>query len=159
MRKFFNTSKLWHSIRKFMGQQVSDDILKELISLGKSVGDKMLSFTVIQSRDQLKKLNIVAKDKMKVQEDVKIIKKLGKTSDFDIFYGAPTVILISVKEESKKLSAKCNSVIVKISEEAKKLGLAVNWNSFVKFLDPVKELSEIPEDHKPVYAISLGYAS
>lgn len=142
-----------------MGQQVSDDILKDLINMGKTVGDKMLSFTVIQNREQLKELNKVAKDKMKVQEEVGIIKKLGKTRDFDIFYGAPTVILISVKEESKKLSKKCNDVIVKISEEAKKLGLAVNWNSFVKFLESETELSDIPENHKPVYAISIGYAS
>lgn len=169
MKITLKSFKSWRSIRTYLDKQVCDDLVKDLIHAGKekfdSMGDKLLSFTVIQDKEKIDKLNRVTKLDMMKKSSVDIVKRLGKTPDFDIFYGAPTVIMISVKDKSKIIGDLIADVIHKIIVAAKDLGLATNWNSFIKyhFTDDLssedKLLLNIPEDYTPHYVISVGYAN
>lgn len=154
--------KCWRSIRKYIDKQIADETIKQLLKSGKdivgNVGDKLLSFTVIQGKEQIEEINALTKIDMIEQSEVPIIKRLGKTKDFDIFYGAPTVIMISVKDKSKVLGDLCGNCIHKIIENAKKMGLSTHWNSFVKYHFFDKDSLDIPEDYTPYYAISIGYS-
>lgn len=164
----FKSFKTWDSIRKYLDKQVCDDVIKDLLKAGKdkfdSMGDKLLSFTVIQNKDQIDELNKITKVDMTKKSDVDIVTRLGKTPDFDIFYGASTVIMISIKDRSKAFGDLCGDVIHNIVSAAKDLGLSAHWNSFVKyhFSDGVKKEEKqslnIPDDYIPHYVISLGYA-
>lgn len=155
--------KNWRSIRKYLDKQICDDAIKQLLKSGKEkldiMGDKLWSFTVIQSKEQIDEINKLTKLDMKENSDVDIITRLGKTSDFDIFYGAPTVIMVSVKDKSKGLISICGDSVHNIVNKAKKLGLATNWNSFIKYHFFDKTTLDIPEDYTPYYAISVGYAN
>lgn len=169
MKIILNSFKSWRSIRKYMDKQVCDDLVTDLIKAGKvkfdSMSDKFLSFTVIQDKEKIEKLNKITKIDMMEKSSVDIVKRLGKTPDFDIFYGAPTVIMISVKDQSKILGDLIGDVVHKIITAAKDCGLATNWNSFIKyhFTDEIntseKEQLNIPEDFTPYFVISVGYAS
>lgn len=167
MKIKLNSFKSWRSIRTFLDRQVCDDVVKDLISSGRDkldyMGEKLLSFTIIQDKEKIEKLNNVTKLGMMKKSSVDIIKRLGKTPDFDMFYGAPTVIMISVKKRSKVIGDIIADVVHKIITKAKDLGLATNWNSFVKyhFTDEMsaedKLQLDIPEDYTPHYVISVGY--
>lgn len=168
MKITLNSFKSWRSIRTYLDKQICDDLIKDLIAAGKDkfdvVGDKILSFTIIQDKEKIDKLNKSTKLDMMKKSSVDIVKRLGKTPDFDIFYGAPTVIMISVKDKSKIIGDLIADVVHKITIAAKDLGLATNWNSFIKyhFTDEMdtseKELLNIPLNFTPKYVISIGYA-
>ncbi|MGL1892804.1 MAG: nitroreductase family protein [Spirochaetaceae bacterium] len=168
MKKVLDNFRSWRSIRTYLDKQINDETIKQLLKDGKdkleTVGDKVWSFTVIQNKKIIKELNILTKKDMFKKSDVDIINRLGKTPDFDIFYGAPTVIMISVKDKSKAIGDACSDAIHNIITQAKNLGLAANWNSFVKYHftdnnDPEeKQKLDIPDDYTPYYAISIGYA-
>ncbi|QEN04703.1 hypothetical protein EW093_08280 [Thiospirochaeta perfilievii] len=169
MKMSLNSFKTWRSIRKYMDKQVCDDLIKDLIKAGRAkfdgMSEKFLSFTVIQDKDKLEKLNCITKVDMVKKSTIDIVSRLGKTPDFDMFYGAPTVIMISVKNRTKIIGDLIADVIQKIVMAAKDFGLVTNWNGFIKyhFTDGIttdeKELLDIPEDYTPYYVISVGYAS
>ncbi|MBN2617917.1 MAG: nitroreductase family protein [Spirochaetales bacterium] len=161
MRKFFDSFKTWRSIRKYLEKQVCEETVGQLLKTGKdmldSMGEKVLSFTVIRNKETIEELNRVAKKDMTKKSDVNIISRLGKTNDFDIFYGAPTVIMVSVKKGTKRISENCTDIILKIVETAKSLGLATSWNSFIKYCNEIP--LEVPENYTPYFAISIGYGN
>lgn len=169
MKIQLDTFKSWRSIRKCLDKQVCDDMIKEIITAGKdifdSMGNKLLSFTVIHDKEEMNKLNKITKIDMTEKSSVNIVKKLGKTPDFDIFYGAPTAIMISVKDQTKTIGDKIGGVVYKIVSAAKDCGLVTNCNSFIKYhftdgVDTVeKEKLNIPPDFTPYCVISLGYVS
>ncbi len=167
MKIDFSNLKSWKSIRKYLDKQVCDDIIRDLLKAGKEkidlVGDKLISFTVIQDKEKLEILNNKTKKDMVEKSTVDIISRLGKTPDFDMFNGASTVIMISIKDKSKIFVDIIGEVIHKIVTEAKELGLAAHWNSFVKYHfkdsgdhEILEELS-VPENYTPYYVISVGY--
>lgn len=168
MKITLNSLRSWRSIRSYLDKQINDDYIRDLIKAGKEkvdvMGDKLLSFTVIQDKEKLEKLNNITKIEMVKKSSVEIVSRLGKTKDFDMFYGAHTVIMISVKDRSKVIGDVIGDVIHKIVTAAKDLGLAASWNGFIKyrFSDGIanedKELLDIPDDYIPCYAISVGYA-
>ncbi len=161
--------KTWRSIRSYLDRQINEDSISNLLSISKDkidkAGDKAWSYTVIQNKKLITNLNKVIKKDMIKKSTIDIIKRLGKTPDFDMFYGAPTVIMISVKDTSKAIGNVCGDVIHKIVNDAKALGLSASWNSFIKYynLNTIdledSETLNIPKDYTPYYAISIGYPS
>lgn len=152
----------WRSIRTYIDKQIGEESIKQLLKSGKekfdNMGNKLWSFTVIQSKEQIEEINKLTKLDMIKKSSVPIIKRLGKTKDFDIFYGAPTIIMVSVKDKSKALGNICGESVHKIVNTAKKMGLSTNWNSFIKYHFFDKSKLNIPEDYTPYYVISVGYA-
>ncbi len=163
----FDTMKTWRSIRSYLDKQIGEDLIKSLITTGSDIlnntKEQFGLFTVIQDKETISELNTSTKSAMKKESTVEIIKRLGKTSDFDIFYGAPTVIMVSVKDKSKLIGDACNDAVQKIVSTAKSLGLTASWNSFVKYCfsedtsSGVRNDLNIPENYTPCYAISIGY--
>lgn len=150
----------WKSIRKSIDKQIGEETIKKLLKSGKerldNLGEKLWTVTIIQGQEQIAEINKLTKQAMTKKSSVPIIKRLGKTKDFDIFYGAPTIIMISVKDRSKALSKICGDSVHRIINNAKNMGIQARWNSFIRYNFFDKSKLDIPEGYTPYYAIAVG---
>lgn len=123
-------------------------------------------FTVIQNQEIIDKINKDVKEAAKVTK-VEDIRKMMENEKFHIFYGAPTVVLVSYDEKNgltalEDISAATQNILL----AAESLGIGSCWNGIVTMgLAYNKELEKsiteelnIPENHKISHAIALGYA-
>lgn len=85
--------------------------------------------------------------------------KFGK-SDVNIFYNAPTVIIVSGKKDVSSSLVDCSAAIQNMLIAAQSLGLGTVWVGFVRFffaLGAEVEKLELPDGYEPFYAVAVGY--
>lgn len=154
------------STRNFKSEQIKDDELNAIIEAGLYApsyhNEQSWNFTVIQNSELLNELNIETKDTVKDFPD-DMIRKLANNENFNIFYSAPTVIVVSGKNDSPMPEVDCAAASQNMFIAAESLNIGGCWNGFVRMLfdgpkgAEYKEKLNIPEDHTPYYAIVLGY--
>ena len=118
-------------------------------------------FTVIQKKDLIKRLNILAKDAGKDSKD-DITLKMCNNEMLDLFYGAPTIIIVSYHKNALTPIEDVATASQNILLTAESLNIASCWNGivrmfFAKITDGEKELFGIPEDFIPHNIVALGY--
>ncbi|KEI00548.1 nitroreductase family protein [Clostridium botulinum] len=158
------TIKSRRSIRGYKNEQITDKQLNEILEVGmhapSSHNSQSWHFTVIQNKEVINNISNKSKEVMLNHEDSAVV-QMGK-SDNNIFYNAPTVIVVSGNENSNSGSTlvDCSAAIENMLIAAESLGLGSIWIGQIKFFftlkDEVKKLN-IPEGYKPHYAIAIGY--
>lgn len=145
------------STRSYREEQITDEVLNTILFAGYAapVGMAMydsLHMTVIQDKAVLKNIS----------EGIAKALKL----DNDPVYGAPTVVLISAKEEIpapnlEYVSAGCIVENMMIAATAQEIGSVVLWGTaMVVNADPsLRNTLKIPEGFKPIVSVALGYAT
>ena len=115
-------------------------------------------FKVIQNRELLAWLNCEAKE---IVKQYKPLKELANNEGFNIFYGAPTVILVSGKEGAIAIESDCAAATQNMLLAAESIGLGSCWIGFVlvafnnsKAKEYLKKLG-IPEGYKPYASVAL----
>jgi nitroreductase len=152
------------STRKYKNEQISEvelqTILEAAIQAPSANNMQPWNFTVIQDRDMISFISNKSKEVM-LKSDNEIIVKTGKSS-INIFYDAPTVIIVSGKEAVKSSLVDCSAAIENMLIATESIGLGSVWVGFVGFFftlsDEVKRLN-LPEGYKPFYAVAIGYKS
>jgi nitroreductase len=135
MNEMLKTIKQRRSTRSYRNEPVSDDALNAIIEAGMYApnggGDieRNIHFTVIQNRDVLREINMLAKDTA-IQSDMSWLRELGGRGDFDCLYNAPVLILISYNEEAVCAVYDCSAVTQNMLLATESLGLGSCWLYF-----------------------------
>jgi nitroreductase len=156
------------SIRSYLEKQISEDDLNIILDAGiyspHGGGDieQDIHFTIVQNRNVLHKINLVAKEYAK-QSNMDWLKNLGNDEKFDCLYNAPTLIIVSYKENSPCAVYDCSAVTQNMLLASESVGLGSCWLYFPlqafdgnKKDDLIKEL-KIPNGFKPFTSMIVGY--
>lgn len=166
MNETLKVIKTRRSTRKFKEEQIKDTELQPIIEAGlyapSGHNQQSWNFTVIQNKEIIDELNVQAKEVAKSFPD-EMIQKMANNDKFHIFYGAPTVIVISGKDDAMTPQADCGAATQNMLLAAESLDIGGCWNGFVGFLFnskkgiEYKEKLDISEGFTPYYAVALGY--
>ncbi len=158
------TIKNRRSTRDFKEEQINDDELQAVLEAGMyapNAGDRQAwHFTVIQNPELISWLNREAKENAK---QVEHLREMANNESLNIFYGAPTVILVSGEANAIVIESDCAAATQNMLLAAESLGLGSCWIDFVMlaFTGPktneyLQELG-VPEGYKPYASVALGY--
>lgn len=160
------TIKKRRSVRAFKEAQITADelqaVLKAAIYAPSAGNQQLWHFTVIQNQELLAELNTSAKEGA-AQFDNEHIRQIAANEKFNIFYGAPTVILISGKEDGMAIEADCAAATQNILLAAESIGLGSCWVNLTLFAlwgengKQYKQQLNLPPGYKPVSSVALGY--
>jgi nitroreductase len=157
------------SIRNYHDRQVAEDALRVIIEAGLYAPngggniEKDIFFTVIQNRDILAKINVLAKEYAKKSE-MGWLRDLGNNKDFHCLYNAPVLIVVSYRTESVCAVYDCSAATQNMLLAAESLGLGSCWLYFPLQAfeydngDALLQEVKIPEGYKPVTSLIIGYA-
>jgi nitroreductase len=160
------TIKKRRSVRAFKEDQITDEELQTILAAARyapSAGNQQLwHFTVIQDKQLLEQLNVSAKESA-AQIDNEHVQQLAKNEKFNIFYGAPTVVLVSGKEDGMAIEADCAAATQNMLLAAESLGLGSCWVNLTLFAfagekgEQYKQQLGVPAGYKPFSSAVLGY--
>ena len=163
MNQVLKTIKSRRSVRKYQSRQIRDDelenILEAAIYAPSGHNDQSWHFTIIQDEDLINEISDGAKEVMRTM-DVEWIAKMGAIEDLNIFYHAPTAIIVSGKTDAVTPHADCCAAIENILLAAESLDIGSCWIKLAKFFfinpENVKKL-HIPGGYEVQYGVALGY--
>ncbi len=153
------------SIRSFKDEQLKEEELQAVLEAGlyaPNAGDQAWHFTVVQNKELLDRLNLAAKEAAK-QLGIEGLSEIANNESYNCFYGAPTLILVSGKEQYVPLEADCAAATQNLLLAAESIGLGSCWIYFVMFAfnspqgDQLRKELKIPEGYKPYDSAVLGY--
>jgi nitroreductase len=156
--------------RSFSKKQVGVELVEELLTAAthapSAMNQQPWAFTVIQDRSVLDRINISAKDfLLKSQSWQKTSEHaLGPLADseFDVFYGASTLIVISARMAGFESIGDSYLAGQTLMLAACGLGLATCPIGFARDVLKTKPLCkelQIPVHYAPVLPIIVGYSS
>ncbi|VBB07300.1 nitroreductase [Lucifera butyrica] len=161
-----NSIKNRRSTRNFKSEQIKAEELQAVLEAGiyaPSAGNQQAwHFTVIQNKELLTWLNREAKKKAK-QLKIEHLQTMASNESFNIFYGAPTVILVSGEENAVVIESDCAAATQNMLLAAESIGLGSCWVDFVIIAFTGSEGEEylenlgIPDGYKPYASVALGY--
>ncbi|PAB57890.1 nitroreductase [Anaeromicrobium sediminis] len=166
MNETLQVIKNRRSTRKFKPEQIKEEELEAILEAGiyapSAHNDQPWNFTVIQNKELMEELNVESKEKCKDFPD-ELIRKMANNERFNIFYGAPTVIIVSGRDNAIMPQVDCAAATENMLLAAESLDIGGCWNGFVSFLfnsekgDEYKEKLNIPRGYTPYYGVALGY--
>tara|TARA_Y100001933_G_C18929115_1_gene534519 strand:+ start:159 stop:719 length:561 start_codon:yes stop_codon:yes gene_type:complete len=166
MNQIMEVLKARRTTRKFEQDQIKDHELEMILEAGiyapSAHNMQPWHFTVIQDKDLLSQLNADAKEIAKHSED-EMIRKMGENEKFNIFYNAPTIILVSGKASAMMPVVDCAAATQNMLIAAESIDLGACWNGMVGFAlngpkkEEYMEKLNIPSGYNPYYAVVLGY--
>lgn len=156
------------SIRSFKEEQIKDSELEVILNAAKfapsAMGQQPWHFTVIQNKEILNKINVLAK-KVFENSGIPRLEERAKAENFSPFYNAPTYIIVSVDEKGVAPIADGALALGNALLAAEGLGIGSCWIHAVNQLKTTeegkalfKELG-IPEGYTPIGSGAFGYAS
>lgn len=167
MNSVIEAIKNRRAIRQYFPDQIKDDELDTILEAGmyapSALNEQSWHFTVIQSKDAISDLNKAAKEAAKELSQNEAIKQLAFDENADIFYGAPTVIVVSGEENAMTPLIDCVAATENMLIAAKSLNIGSCWNGIATFIFNKEEGAEyakklgIPKGYKPYYAVTMGY--
>ncbi len=163
MNQVLDTIKRRRSIRKFKSNQIKPDELDKIIEAAihapTARNDQPWHFTIIQNKKLMDHINVEAK-KVMAGSPLDWVSSLGRNERLNIFYNAPTVIIVSGRKDAVSPLVDCSAAIQNMLIAAESLEIGSCWIGFAKYYfqkaDNVDKLS-IPEGYEPYYGVSLGY--
>ena len=163
MNEVLNVIKKRRSVRTYTKEQVSQENLDLIIEAGiyapTANNEQPWHFTVIQNAEMLARINAECSRAMALSDN-EWIRKAGANPAFRVTYNAPTLIIVSGKNEATSFQADCSAAIENMILAAASLGIGSVWLGLVRFyfsLEGSNEEFAIPEGYKPFYAVAFGY--
>ncbi len=166
MNNTLDIIKKRRTTRKFKQMQISDDEIHAIIEAGlyapSAHNDQSWHFTVVQNRELISELNTATKNELKNIPDPSI-QSMANNEDLNIFYGAPTLVIISGENTASLPYVDCAAATENMFIAAESLGLGGCWNAFVGYYfsnnkdDKTKRKLSIPAGYTPYYAAVFGY--
>jgi nitroreductase len=163
LNKVLENIKSRRSIRKYLPEQIKDEeleiLLESAIYAPTGHNDQPWYFTVIQNKELIDEMNVECK---RIMSDLPIewIAKMGKAEHLHIFYNAPTVVVVSGKEDATTPLPDCCAAIQNMLLAAESIDIGSCWIGLARFFfeneENIKCLG-VPEGYKPYYAVTLGY--
>jgi nitroreductase len=157
MNETIKTIMSRRSIRAYKEEQIKENELKAIIDAGlyapSAMNQQSWHFTVVQKKELMNKINEVCK----------IIMQRTSNQDFNIFYNAPTVIIISGDDKAIAPKNDGSLAMGNLFLAAESLGIGSCWVHAVTALSGseegkrlIKELG-IPEGYSIIGSGAFGY--
>lgn len=163
MNQTIETIKNRRSVRKYLQEQIKDEEIETLLeaAIYAPTGhfDQPWHFTVVQNPDLIQEINEGAKEVMSKME-VEWISNLGSKADFNIFHGAPTVVIVSGRKDATTPLVDCAAAVENMLLAAESMDIGSCWIGFAKFffLNPENlKKFDIPDDNEVHFGVTLGY--
>lgn len=163
---FLELIKSRRTIRKFKPDQISQEQLDAIIEAGlyapSGLNSQDWHFTIIQDPSIIAELNNDIKDVAQKSDLPDKFKKAFSNEKLNIFYGAPTVILISGEKNGMYALTNTSAASQNIMLSAHALGLGSCWIGTIDMLfnsdkkDKYLSKLQIPEGYAPLHAIVVG---
>lgn len=154
------------SVRAYSEEQIKQEDMEQILKAGlyapSGCNTQSWHFTVIQNKDLMKELNTESKKILETCE-VEKFQELAKNENYDIFYKAPTTIIISGESSAPCPREDCAAASENMILTANSLGIGSCWIGLITYLFLSEKVGEytkklgIPEGYAPYYAITLGY--
>ena len=163
MNTVIETIKNRRSIRRYLAEQIKESELEAIIEAGifaaTGHNDQPWHFTVIQNSDLINYISEKTKENM-AKSPVDWIAQMGGNERLNLFYKAPTIVVVSGKEGTYSPLTDCSAAIQNMAVAAESLNIGSVWVGLVSYFfedrEEVKKLN-IPEGYIPYYALCLGY--
>lgn len=154
------------SVRVYSSDQLKQEDLDLILKAGlyspSGCNFQSWHFTVIQNKEIISKMNADTK-KVLLESGNDRFKDYAGNEEYDVYYKAPTVIVISGEKSALVPQIDCAAATENMLLAAESLGIGTCWIGLASFLfksDKCKEykkLLQIPDEYEPYYAITLGY--
>ncbi|MEW6425062.1 MAG: nitroreductase family protein [Bacillota bacterium] len=154
------------SIRAYKPEQISETDLQQIVNAAlyapNSRNSQKWHFTVVQNKDVLGRMAEIIKENM-INSGIDFLAAKAKEPGFNVFYNAPTVIMISADENEKFAQVDCGAAAqtIALAAESLNIGSCVMASPGLLFesekgLELKKELG-IPDGYRYVCSVALGY--
>ena len=154
------------SVRVYSEEQIKQVDLELILKSGlyspSGCNAQSWHFTVIQNKEIMNNLNFETKKEL-LKSDNEYFKDFAANEKYDIFYDAPTIIVISGEKKALIPEIDCAAATENMIIAAESLNIGTCWIGLVTYLfksEKVQEIIkriEIPQGYEPYYAITLGY--
>lgn len=154
------------SVRVYSSEQIKQEDLDLILQAGlfspSGCNNQPWHFTVVQNTEIMDKLNVETKKEL-LNTGNDYFKNFATNEKYNIFYDAPTIIVISGEKASLVPQTDCAAATENMILAAESLNIGTCWIGLVTFLfrskqgQDIAKLLEIPEGYEPYYAITLGY--
>lgn len=166
MNKVLEIIKSRRSIRQFKPEQLKEADLAAIIEAGcyapSAMNGQSWHFTVIQNQELLDRMSAQVRGLYKDIDSPRIKERL-KDPNWQAFYRAPVMVVVSGYKEARFHQTDCAAATQNMLLAAASLGIGSCWIGIIaQLLDSpegekfAREL-KIPEGYKPLYAVALGY--
>jgi nitroreductase len=168
MPDFFEVLKTRRTIRSYQPEPLSDAELQELIDMAvlapSGMNSQPWAFTVILDRAVLRRLNEIVTGILRTPEilqrmPTEAMRNRIMDPAYDIFYGAPALIVISGDAQAPTAAADCHLAAENLFLAAHALGLGTCYMGFLMFAQThpeVRRLLRLPEGYKIVAPAVVG---
>lgn len=166
MNETMNTILSRRSIRKYRQEQIKDEELNTILDAGRfapSGGNtQSWHFSVVQKKEVLQAVNEACRVVMQHSGN-KVFEERARAENFSIFYGAPTLIVVSNDEKVITPQQDCALALGNMFLAAESLGIGSCWIHAISMVmsaegsgDLRKSLS-MPEGYRVYGAGAFGY--
>jgi nitroreductase len=163
MNKVIEAIKSRRSIRKYLPEQLKDKELRAILEAGayapSAHNEQSWHFTVIRNKELLERISVKTKEKM-AADTSDWVKNMGGNKDFQLFYHAPAVIVVSMRKNAMSPMVDCSAAIENMLLAAESLDIGSCWIGLVRYYFAMKDelpRLKIPAGYEPCYAVALGY--
>jgi nitroreductase len=154
------------SIRKYKAEQISDaeiqTIMEAAIHAPSAMNQQKWHFSVIQNRETLAKMAEMIRQNL-LKSPIEFFVERAKNPDYNVFYSAPTVVIITADEKAHFTEFDCGAAAENIALAAESLNIGsciIGMASFLFESDKAGEIKKelgIPEGYKFIISVALGY--
>lgn len=151
------------SVRKFTNTQVDKDIVHLILKAGFEApsghNSQPVHLTVVRDSNVIEQMNQSTKAIMALS-DVEWIHKFGTHPKYHVLHEAPTVIIVSSKDQCYSPIEDSSAAIQNMLLAATSLGVGSVWIGLIGVYlktEEAKSLLSIPEGYTARYAVCLGY--
>ncbi|MDT8285483.1 MAG: nitroreductase family protein [Elusimicrobiales bacterium] len=163
MNEILKVIKSRRSIRKYLPDPLKKAELEAIIEAGlyapSAHNDQPWHFTVIRDRALIDRISEVSRKGM-AESGVDWMEKMAANDNFHVFYGAPAVVVVSMRKDAVSPLVDCSAAIENMLLAAESLDIGSCWIGLARFWfaakDEVKRLN-LPEGYEPCYAAAFGY--
>jgi nitroreductase len=156
------------AVREYTAQAVDDKIIRELIDAAiqapSAVNQQPWSFCVVRDKAVLSRISREAKAHMLKSTPVGLLShhfsEILNDANFDIFYHAPVLVVISIVAETSWATEDAALAGENLMLAARAAGLGSCWIGFAQpwlGTDEGKATLNLPATHKPIAPIILGH--
>ena len=163
MNEVLKTIKSRRSVRSYKGEQIKQEELDLIIEAGiyapTGHNDQPWHFTVIQNKALIQEINTLSKEIM-ANSDLDWMKAVAANPEYDITYGAPTLVIVSGRINGVTPQTDCDAAIQNMLLAAESLNIGSVWLGLVRFYLNIEGKSQelgIPDGYQPLYGVALGY--
>ena len=163
MNKTLKAIEKRRSIRQFDSKQISDEELQSILDAGMQAptghNDQSCYFIAIRDAKLIKEFSDGSKVVMQ-KLPIEWIANIGKNEKLNIYYGAPTIVLVAAKKDAVSPIPDVCAAIQNMLIASTSLNIGSCWIGFAKFHFNTPENNKkvgLPDGYEIHYAVALGY--